>query len=372
MNKYYIPVAIVLGIAITASSCKKKKDDEIMPVIPAYTVPATYNFDNVEYAEASGRVSMWAGFTSYLGKGATRKLNQDSANNLWNNSGSMFNTEIANNLPHTPGALNAFAFNVSGKTSDAGVIKKYVDSMVAVSQSYTVTAAPGTAGKIGTRIVNYSGLEFNQLVAKGLMGALQMSQVITYLDKVATDDNATVTTGSGTAMQHDWDLAFGYIGIPKDYDSSKAYASTEANRPLAIGGYFRERGQYIKAGGIVYEAFRKGRAAIDNKDYTKRDSAIATIKLTMEKTLAAAAYAYMGLSQGSADLATRFHALSEGAGFVLALKYRAGNSPLSAADYQTLVDITQTNFYTLIADASNTKVKQAQTILSTAYGQLQP
>ncbi|MCW3124256.1 MAG: hypothetical protein JWQ38_3748 [Flavipsychrobacter sp.] len=370
INRTYVGVAmLILGAGMTVTSCKKKKD---VVTIPEYTVPATYSFENVEYTEASGRVSMWAGLTSYLGKSSSRKISQDTTNNLWNNTNSSFTAEISTNLPHSTSALNGFSFNISGKVSDAGTIKQYIDSMVAISQFYTATASQGVPGKIGTRIVNYSGLEFNQLVAKGLMGALQMNQVITYLDKAAKDDNSTVTAGSGTAMQHDWDLAFGYVGLPTDYDSSKTYASTEANRPLAIGGYFRERGQYIKSGGIVFEAFRKGRAAINNKDYTKRDSAIATIKLNMEKILAAAAYAYMGLSQGSSDLATRFHALSEGAGFVLALKFRPSNSQLTAANYLTLQEIAQTNFYVLIADASNTKVKQAQTILSTAYGQLQP
>ena len=362
----FAALAITAGMTIT--SCKKKKDD----VVPVYAIPSSYTFDNVEYTEASGRISQWAGLTSYLGKSTSRRLSQDTVNNLWNNSGSPFTTETTSNLPYSTAAINAFTFNISGKTTDATTFKQYIDSMVAVSQSYTVTASAGVAGKVGTRIVNYAGLEYNQLVAKGLMGALQMAQVAAYLDKSITDDNNTVIAGSGTAMQHDWDMAFGFVGIPTDYDSAKSYASTEANRPLAIGGYFRERGRYIMAGGIVYEALRKGRAAINNKDYKGRDSAIATIKITMEKTLAAAAYAYMTLSYGSSDLATRFHALSEGAGFILALKYRPSGSPLSAANYETLLGIARTNFYELIADASNTKVNQAKSILNTAYGQLQP
>ncbi|MBC7555191.1 MAG: DUF4856 domain-containing protein, partial [Taibaiella sp.] len=240
------------------------------------------------------------------------------------------------------------------------------------SMYYTATASTGVPGKIGTRLVNYSGLEFNQVVAKGLMGALQLARVVNHLDKAASDDNTTVTTGSGTAMQHDWDIAFGYAGLPTDYDSAKDYANTEANRPLAIGDYFREKGQYIKAGGIVFEAFRKGRAAINNKDYVTRDAAIAAIKLNMEKTIAAAAYAYLTLPQGSSDLATKFHALSEGYGFLYALKHRPSNSPLTAANYETLMGIITTNFYVLAADATNTKLIQAQTILTAAYGQLQP
>lgn len=361
---------LILGAVMSITSCKK--DKTVTPWNPPYTIPATYSFDNVAYAEASGRVSMWAGLTSYLGKGTSRQLSLDSATKLWNNTGSTFTTEIANNLPHSVSAINAFTFNVAEKTSDAAFIKQLIDSQVAISAHYGATASSGIPGKVGTRLVNYSGLEFNQAVAKGLMGALQLTQVFTHLDKCSADDNSTVVAGTGTAMQHDWDMAFGYVGLPTDYDSGKVYASTEVNRPLAMGGYLRERGQYIKAGGIVFEAFRKGRAAITNKDYVTRDAAIATIKLNLEKTIAAAAYAYLTLPQGSSDMATKFHAMSEGYGFILALKYRASASPLTAANYQTLLDIIKTNFYELAADATNTKLKQAQTILTTAYGQLQP
>jgi hypothetical protein len=366
-RRFSAAATLVLGAGLTFTSCKKTDD-----VIPVYNVPATYTFDNVEYSEAAGRVSMWAGLTSYLGKGAIRQLSQDTANNLWQNTNSPFTTETTSNLPFSTSALNTFPFNVATKTSDATTFKQYIDSMVSISQFYNATASAGVAGKVGTRLVNYSGLEFNQVVAKGLMGALQMTQINSYLDKTTTDDNNSATAGGGTAMQHDWDLAFGYAGLPADYDSSKAYASTEANRPLALGGYFRERGRYIMAGGTIFDAFRTGRAAINNRDYQRRDAAIATIKLTLERTLAASAHAYMGISQGSSDIATRFHALSEGYGFILALKYRQANSPLSSADYQTLMNLINTNFYDLIADASNAKVKQAQTILTNAYGQLQP
>ena len=359
--------ALILSTITAFTACDK--DDS--PTIPDYTVPNTYTFDNVEYAEATGRVSMWAGFTAYLGRSTSRELSQDTVNYLWANTNNAFTTETSNNLPISVSAINALGYNLSTKVADAAIIKQYADSMVKVSKSYKGVATPGVPGKVGSRLINYSGVEFNQLVAKGLMGALQLNQVYSYLDKSVTEDNNNVTAGQGTAMQHDWDLAFGYVGIPKDYDTARGYASTEPNKPLAIGGYFRERGQYIKAGGIVFEAFRKGRAAIVAKDYARRDEAVATIKSTLEKTIAAAAYAYLTLPQGSSDLATKFHAMSEGYGFVLALKYRPSNSPLTAANYQALIDILKTNFYELSADAANTKLKQGQTILTTAYGQLQ-
>jgi hypothetical protein len=235
-----------------------------------------------------------------------------------------------------------------------------------------VTGSQGVAGKIGSRIFNYSGLEFNQLVAKGLMGSFVMNEVINILNKITSDDNNTVITGKGTTMEHDWDMAFGYISLPKVYDSSITYANTVIDRPLALGGYFRERGRYIKAGGTVYAAFIKGRAAISAKDYATRDAAIATIKEYMEKTLAAAAYEYASVGQSAANIQDRFHGMSEGYGFVIALKYRPANSKLTDANYQTLVNLLKTNFYELDADASHTKLNQVRSILASAYGQLQP
>lgn len=362
----YLLSATVLFVSTT--SCNKDDNDTITP----YTVPDTYTFDNTEYKEAAARISMWVGYTGLLGKSNVRQLSQDTVNNLWNNTNNSFTAETAAGIPYTYDVLNTLSYNLAGKTADAVAFKALADSMVKVSQYYNTTASKGVAGKIGNRIFNYTGLEFNQAVAKGLMGALTLSNVNSILDKIPTDDNNTVVAGSGTAMQHNWDLAFGYVGIPKNYDSAKAYTSADVDRPFALGGYFRERGRYLKIGGTVFEAFRKGRAAIAAKDYAVRNQAIATIKEYLEKMIAAAGYYYITAAQTQTELSAKFHGLSEGYGFVLALKYRAANSQLTAANYQTLLDIIKTDFYTLAEDASNTKLKQAQAILTNAYGQLQP
>lgn len=362
---------VLVAISFTSvTSCSD--DDNNETVIPPYDVPATYSFTNVEYKESAARISMWVGYTGILGKGNNRQLSQDTINNLWNNTNTSFTAETAAGIPYTFDVLNTLSYNLAGKTADAATFKAYADSMVNISQYYSTPASRGVAGKIGTRIFNYTGLEFNQAVAKGLMGAFSLSNIISIFDKISTDDNTTVVEGQGTAMQHNWDLAFGYVGIPKDYDTSKAYTSAIVDRPFGLGGYFAERGKFIKAGGIVFEAFRKGRAAIAVKDYAVRDAAIATIKEYIEKTLAAAAYNYITAPQTQTDPASKFHGLSEGYGFVKALKYRAANSKLTAANYQALLDIINTDFYVLADDASNTKLKQAQAILTTAYGQLQP
>ena len=364
-----IQLSAALFLSASLVSCSKDDDG---PSIKPYTVPDTYNFDNVEYSESAARISMWAGYTGILGKGSSRLLSQDTINYLWNNTNNAFTAETAGNVPYNQDALNALAFNLSGKTADAQVFKVLADSMVKISQYYNTPASRGVVGKYGSRVYNYTGLEFNQAIAKGMMGSLALYNINAILDKIKTDDNTSPVNGSGTAMEHNWDLAFGYVGIPKDYDTAFAYTSAIVDRPLAIGGYFGERGKYIQAGGKVFEAFRKGRAAITAKDYGTRDAAIATIKEYLEKTIAAAGYYYVTSSQTQADLGAKFHSLSEGFGFMLALKYRAANSPLSEANFLKLVDILKTDFYVLADDASNTKLKEAQAILTTSYGQLQP
>jgi hypothetical protein len=317
---------------------------------------------------------MWQGFQFYLGRGATRQLSQDTVNFLWNNTNQAFTAEFIPDLSFTPDQLNTADFDLASQTSDAATIKALADSMVAISQFYNTPGTEGIAGKQGSRLFNYAGFEFNQGVAKGLMGALIMTNVNQHLDAAVNADNNTVVTGQGTAMQHEWDLAFGFLGIPKDYDTARDYERDDPSRPLALGGYFGERGKYIQAGGTVYEAFRKGRAAFGAKDYAARDRAIATIKEYIEKTFAAACYYYITHPQATTNRATQLHELSEGRGFILALKFRPASSKLSAANYQALVDILglDQNAYSLINDASFTKLKQAQQILTNTYGQLQP
>jgi hypothetical protein len=361
------PIVIAASLSALCSSCDKDNDDA-----PSYSVPDTYTFDNVENKESVARISMWAGYTGMLGKSNTRQLSQDTINYQWNNTNSAFTAEVASNIPYDFTALNKLPFNLAGATADAALFKALADSMVKISKFYTATASKGVPGKIGSRLFNHTGLEFNQAVAKGLMGSLSMSNIVTLFNKIPKDDNSTVVAGQGTAMQHDWDLAFGYLGIPKNYDSSVAYASTTVDRPLGLGGYLRERGRYIQAGGRIFEAFRKGRAAIDAKDYKTRDAAMATILEYVEKLVAAAAYTYVTNPQTQTKLDDKFHGLSEGYGFILALKYRPANSKLTAANYQTLLEIMNTDFWVLNDDASNTKLKQAQAILTAAYGQLQP
>jgi len=356
-NTHYSILGLLCG-AVLLSSCKK---DE--PTIPQYTVPTTYNFAGADYSTSTNRIKMAVELNSYLGSGSATVLDHDKAHGMYMNT----------NSPFANAELNTSGLSLQEKTADANVFHDFIDQHVTNSGSNNVPASNGTTGFIprgsGKILVGPQGLEYNQAVAKGMMGSLFFKEAMTILSNIGNEDNATVTNGA-TAMQRRWDEAFGYLAIPVDYDTSKAYTAADANRPLLWGGYLAERGKSIQAGGILFEAFRKGRAAIGAKDYTVRDQQVKAIQETWERLAAAAALAYVTIPQASSsvgNLGTQFHALSEGYGFVLALKYRPANSKLTAANYQKLLDVLNTNFYTLVNEAGFTKLKEAETILKTTY-----
>jgi len=366
--KLTISSALFASSLLIFASCKKDNDDNIAP----YTVPDTYTFDNVDFQEASAAVKMVVNVNGYIGTTQSNtnqvKLDQTRINNLWNNTGNAFDTL----------SLNSAGISLAAKTADPTVFKGFLDGLTTLSNQPLTIATTGTAGyynrNAGKIMVNAKGLEYVQGFQKGAMGATLFKEAIQLLDKVPTSDNNTVTPGKGTAMAHNFDLAFGYLAVPLNYDTTTAFSTANRAALPLWGGYLYERGRYIQAGYNIFKAFRTGRAAIVAKDYNVVKEQVNIIKLYWEKLAAAAAWEYSVLPQSQGgNLASQLHSLSEGAGFVTALKYRSANSPLTAAKYTELIALfsQDANFYDLITDANFTKLKAAKEILKAAYGNLQ-
>jgi hypothetical protein len=352
---------LILGLASSVffTSCSEDDQDKT----PVYSVPTTYNFADADFSSSAKRVKMAVELNSYLGSGSATVLDQAKANNLFNNT----------NAPFTNAELNTAGISLAEKTADATTFKGFIDQHVANSNANSIPATPGTAGFIprgtGKILVGPQGLEYNQAVAKGMMGSLFFKEAMAILATISNENN-TSASNEATAMERRWDEAFGYLGVPADYDTAKVYVNTDANRPLLWGGYLGERGKPIKAGGTIFEAFRKGRAAISASNYQVRDQQVKIIQETWEKLAAISALSYVTIPQASAsvgNLGTQFHALSEGYGFVMALKYRPAGSKLTEANFQKLLTILQTDFYTLVNEPGFTKLKEAETILRTTY-----
>ena len=365
----FLSGAILSLTLFSLTSCDKDSDG---PSIAPYNIPSSYTFENVDFTEATAQVKMLDGINKYMSKAQANTdkvpLDQSKVDNLWNNTGNAFDTAW----------LNSTGLSLAEITSDAPTFKGYLDALVTLSNQDLTPAADGSAGFIarnaGKILVSDKGLEYVQAIQKGTMGAALFKEAMYLLDLVASSDNNTVVPGEGTEMAHTFDLAFGYFSIPVNYDTTAEFATN--NRPglLFWGNYIRERGLYIEAHDKIWKAFRTGRAAIVAKDIATVNKQVGIIKEYWEKVAAAAAWAYITIPQGqSGNLASQFHALSEGFGFIASLKYRPSTSKLSDAQYQQLVDILgpDTNLYELISDPAFTQLNAAKEILKTAYGQLQ-
>lgn len=359
MKKNLVPLLVILGITATISSCTKESNSE--PSVKAYTVPATYTFTNVSYVKSTQRAKMTVELDSYLrtanSGAALIALDQNKVNNMWNNTGS----------PFADATLSTSGINIKDVTADPALFKSFADSMVLLNNGTAAVQGKGGALPRGANkiIISAKGLELEQGFLKGMMGGLIFKEAVRILTAVKA-----MPAADTTAAQTAWDEAFGYLTVPANYDSSVAYLSSDPNAPLLWGGYLRERGRPIQAGGTIFNAFLKGRAAIGGYDISVRNEQADIIMNKWEQLAARAAlvYATMPTSSSSVgNLGSQFHALSEGFGFILSLKYRSKSSKLTSANYETLYNIFNKDYYVLVNQTGFTDLLTAQNILKITY-----
>ena len=356
-NKTFFIIAF-LSTAAFFSSCRK--DDS--PDTKDYTVPATYHFSNANYTKSTQLAKMTVELDAYLKKANTGSalvaLDQTVVNNLFANG----------NSPFADPSLNNAGFGIGSVIADGPLYKSYADSVLifntgAVGSEGVGGFIPRSANKI---VVGPTGLEYGQAYVKGTMGALFFKEAVKMLTTVKT-----MAAADTTAAQAAWDAAFGCLTVPADYDTAIVYANSDPNRPLLWGGYLAERGKAIQAGGILFQAFLKGRAAIGGYDVKVRDEQADLILDKWEQLAAAAALHYVTAPTASASVGnygSQLHALSEGFGFIASLKYRPSRSKLTAANFATLDKIIHTNFYALLNQPGFTDLVAAQNILKATYG----
>ncbi|MCB4808109.1 DUF4856 domain-containing protein [Tamlana sp. 62-3] len=248
----------------------------------------------------------------------------------------------------------------SANTTDASAIKAEFDSWIAaqvdeVFPNWDTDAVSGTAGKIqeagggSTRYVSAKGLEYNQAINKGLIGALMVDQALNnYLSpavldagtNVADNDADVVADGkSYTNMEHKWDEAYGYVyGLNADAANPNADLGADSFLNKYIG---RVEGDEDFAGiaDDIYQAFKLGRAAIVAKNYDVRDAQAEIIKEKISEVIGIRAVYYLlqGKINLGVDYASAFHDLSEGFGFIYSLQFT--RQPNSEEPYFTKAEV---------------------------------
>lgn len=356
MSKILLNVSLLLGILLLTTSCKKETNK--------YEVPADYtSIKNVSYQGQTDRLGMLGELKSYLSSaksGAT--LDKNRLIFMYSNQ------EGANWTGTYPSGKQ---LRSKTKESEQSVFDEVLED-AAENSGISETATNGTAGVLTsldgakTYFVNKNGVEYAQIVEKGLMGALLMyQQTGVYLEPSKMNvDNETVTDGKGTKMEHHWDESFGYYGVPKDFPTN-----TEGLK--FWGKYGNSRDAALKINKEVMGAYVKGRTAITHKDITTRDAQINIIQNKMGEVAAGTAIHYINSAITHInDPAKKCHALSEAVAFAYSLKF---NPDSKATDAQVNDVLNKVGGNTKFLDmnfwnTSKTNLEAARETLRNAYG----
>ena len=347
------------------TSCSNSDDD--VPVPKDLMVPSTYMFERdgkstVSFGGQNMRILMANEIYSEL---------LDFANNSEAKILSMYkHQEGAGDF--SDAALNSTSKNIRSKVAasadyfasnsvDSENIKTYFEDLIknqarSVKPNYQNMATKGMAGQLvfgsKTRYVNEKGFENNQLFAKGLIGALVTDQTLNnYLstaildagDNVKNNDASMVANGKPyTTMEHKWDEAYGYVYGGNVENEANPNASQNAHNKF-LHNYINKVDGNPNFAGIkddIYNAFKKGRAAIVAKKYDVRDEQVKILREKISTVIAVRAIHYLQEGKDNIDAGTRtagFHALSEAVGFVYSLQFT--KHPETGQPYMTRSEV---------------------------------
>lgn len=385
MKKQWI---LLLALPLAISACKKDDDVEpttetpTTPAGPSYTAPSTYIFTDadgnstVSYNGQEQRLEMLSEITTYMKTANTPGTSVDAmtlkdmyanVNYTWTDADMLGMTGSSKNLK----SKTAASAGTADPTIQA-IFENWMDELAALSAT-TVTGVTDGGNNQGGVVLsttnsskqylqNADGFEYVQLIEKGLMGAVFHNQLSAhYLSdaELNVDNTTAVDPANGkyyTEMEHHWDEAYGYFTSAIDYPAS--------GTDRFWGKYANSRESVLGSATKLANAFRLGRAAIANDDYTTRDAQRDIIVAEIELVAGGTGIHYLNSGMSNfADDALRNHALSEAVAFIEALRY-GGNPTMTNAQIDAVLAAIGTDLYEVtIADLEN-----ARDMLANALG----
>ena len=294
-------------------------------------------------------------------------ISLDLAEALINENRDLFTTPEAMGNSDIRTKIDELNFD-NGDTSVADAFGDLADRLVAASHNYNAIATRGTSGMITSggerRYVSLNGLEYAQILEKGLYGALLYDQMVDdYLrpsqsgpDNPNGNNEAAAGVNyaeQGTDRQHRWDEAFGYLGAdpltyPNPDNASNGDGDFLANYIFdfsdeaeeAYGIHFAQR---------IMDAFILGRSILkagegfgpsdENINEAALEACRQDIKLYVEAGLAAAAFHYLNLAIADITDDDKLHHLSEAYGFIYALSHNSEGRMTHEEAYEVLEEI---------------------------------
>lgn len=346
MKKYF---GLILGASLVLASCSSD-DDGTGGGPDTIDEPALYTFTR----DGQSTVS-FGGQTTRIKMGQEMLTALKDFDNM--TEADLLNMFANENDPFSEADLNGSGKSIKTKTAESedffssnsaasALIQAEFESWLSaqvseVKPNVMTAAAEGTAGQIAdgssTRYVNAKGLEYNQAFNKSLIGALMTDQALNnYLGTAVLDagsnrtDNDAGTVAEGktyTTMEHKWDEAYGYLyGLSQDAADPNATIGDDDSFLNKYIGRVEGDADFAGIAADIFNAFKKGRTAIVNKQYDVRDAQAQIIREKVSLVIAVRAIYYLqggksALEASPVAYGTAFHDLSEGFGFVYSLQF---------------------------------------------------
>ncbi len=370
--------SLLVGIIGLCWGCKK---DTVTNTV-YYTVPSTYNFSNVNDSNQAKLLLMadQIGAAINLGNATGVTVNAQKLKDMLNNVNNYF-TDSSYKLNASGLKLSAFA--PSAVVTD---LNAYFDSIALYSQS-AVAAKQGTAGVSASSVsatkkylLSPNGVFYSQVVKKtfqhGIFGYNIANKYLT--DSIGNSiDNTTVVAGAGTAMQHNWDQAFGFFGVPVNFP-------TVTTGSKYLGSYCNQITAGYGSNAILMNAFLLGRAAINNMDNNGKTTQANLIIKNIELLNAGSVVQEMKETEANIDAGDSVAAngtLSESLGFVRGLSYNTSSQKvITSAQYAQLLALydatnpNSPNLYKFVNASVNTaaqikaKTDAIRQLIGSIYG----
>ncbi len=297
-----------------------------------YNVPSEYVFTDgdgnstVSYSVQTARMDMLSEMVSYL-----KTANNDPAVTLSATDLLAMYDNSYNGWSDADLVGNGKQLKSKTALDDAGIQSMF--------EGWMNAAAAATPSSNTSYLQDASGLEWTQVIEKGLMGACFASQMTSnYLAGISSDDNTTIEDGKYyTEMEHHWDEAYGYFTDAPDYptNGTDRFWGKYANK-----SYLEDN---IGSATDIATAFRTGRAAIASGNMSDALAQAEIIKTETKQMVAGMALHYLNdvkaqISSGTADQSSINHSMSEALAFIFGIQFITDNPDMSSADVMALVN----------------------------------
>lgn len=348
-------LALITAFAVT--SCDSDDDDNGEPDDKNnddnLEVRDSYNWQDANYGGQLARIELLDLLGQEMAKANNGNASAQQLKDIFNNNG----------------VIEPSDKDLSGKTYNESV--QDVWNRQDIVKWFDTLAKANPNGNSGDTVVDgkyytAQGIEPAQFVEKGLMGACFYYQATSvYLNELGTDNNQNPQEGEeATDMEHHFDEAFGYLGVPENFHENEAdeVAGDYKNSAWFWGHYILSRNSELNIKSDFFNAFLRGRSAITQEFPDERDQAVKDIKEHWELLVAANVAHYINSTLSDDNKFSRWHHWSEAKAFHMSFYYNI-DKQITEEEWNNVNDLLGET----PSEATSSDLQEANEILDGVY-----